>query len=185
MPGWGFLTRRKNKVAPAAPGPNSKAKDHLSDPLSPDHMEGQQEPSTGKKISNWFGRTFKTKGWRKQEAERVVMSLGVEEMLQRYHDPFYAFAEKEYSVENVECYDAIKGGVQPESIYRYFIRPEGKMSVNISYKTRKQLMDLAAQDRYHEMNFDKVENELLGVMKDTLARAQVDPKFLATIARTF
>lgn len=54
-------------------------------------------------------------------------------------------------MENVECYDAIEGGVTPQSIYSTFI------------------------PRHAQMNFDKVKAEVYDCLRDTLQPRRGSP----------
>lgn len=207
----GLLSTEKKKTTTAAPPPKVDAlsdplgKDSISGSVAPVQAKG-----LGHQISSWFGKKtgIKTKallqdqqeeqqkkaeeGAKLETSRKLALreqagtrldAMSLEQVMEVYQAPLYAFAKREFSTENLNFMRDIESGMGNKYLYETYI---ASGDLNVSGKDRKTLDELAAKapPDYSGMDFDGCVRAVKANIGDTYSRARLDGNFLDAVAGT-
>lgn len=131
--------------------------------------------SLGVKIEDdtGLGKTLRTKGWmerRWQEVDAEMKKQGIEGMVKNYRDPFFAYLESEWSLENGVALEALDAGMSMEDFYARFLDASAQEEINVPKQL--EIRQLAAQGRFGEIDRSSIRKNLITNLSDTFSRAQ-------------
>jgi hypothetical protein len=179
---FGSLLSTKKKTAPPTTGSSSgPSSDSLSDPLGDSLGSASAIPKATSKAASdkvlkpgFFDKLFKTqksKDWDESQLSMARTRIRNDwTFIEKYWSELFDFAVTEHSPENMEMYEAIQGGVNPRSLYQRWISTSAPDEVNLPGAKTLHLHQLAAEDRYDEMDFKPLLMDVRMNIIDTSSR---------------
>lgn len=126
-----------------------------------------------------LGKAFGTPGWYKnqwQGVEDACKMNSYKHTMAHYREAFRAYCVEEWSLENLESYEAITEGqiggraVGPKEIYETFFSKTATREVNVNQAILHELHALASKGEYAKMDFSKLAQPIQMNLTDTWAR---------------
>jgi hypothetical protein len=144
-----------------------------------DNNQKAAEQEEKAKKPGLFDKMFKTDKWKKDAVNKAgdaMLAKGVAGA-RPYWSELATFAEKEFSGENLDAHDAIKGGADARSIYNIFIKVGSPNQVNLPNSAIKPLAALADKDQFDQMNFTEALMQIDMNIADTISRFRWSKEF--------